>query len=124
MRDRLRKALPGHGDMIAAELPDGWNRRKTPIVVVAPDGPQRSVPGNDTELVRVTARAPDLPRARRMMTHIDGYLTTPGQGFLGFSISPATRLTAGPDSLVGGSFASCVYRVATHRKVKSHGTEA
>lgn len=125
LRDRLRDFLQDpRGELVRAALPDKWSPRDGPMVVVTESGPQPSETGTDQELVNVTVRARDLPTARKTLTTIDGFLTTPGLQFLGFSISRTrgTRPIFGPDSLVGGYFASRVYSVGTTRKVHKHGS--
>lgn len=119
LRDRLRDAIPGSGELIRAELPAGWTPRDGPVCTVVGDGPQSSARGTDRELVRVTVRSDELPWAREVMTEIDAYLTTPGLNILGFSISRTggSGLISGPDPLVGGCFASATYSVGTTRKV-------
>ena len=128
VRDKLRDVIPDGAEFVRAELPEGWTPRAGPVCTVHADGSQAAPPGTDRELVRVTVRAEDQPRARRIMTEIDAFLTTPGFHFLGFSISRnrGTGLLSGPDSLVGGYFASATYEIATSRKrkVMNHGTSS
>lgn len=121
LRNRLRQAFPKSQDLFHAELPDKWTARDGPIVTIASDGPQTSAAGTDKELVRVTCRHIDLPRARQLFTQIDAFLTSPGINTLGFSIPrrAGTGLVVGPDSLIGGYFASRVYSVGTTRKVQN-----
>lgn len=123
MRSKIKQALGASGDRVLEEIPDKWTPRDGPIITVVADGPQKSATGTDQELVRVTVRAGVLSAARKIMTDIDSYLTTPGIHLLGFSISKTrgTKLIAGPDSLVGGYFASRTYVVGTTRKVKNNG---
>lgn len=124
IRDRLRKAFRDDGERIRGSLPDKWTPAQGPTITVAADGPQRSAKGTDRELVRVTVRYLDPHTARKIMTDIDGFLTTPGIQLLGVSIirNRGTGLISGPDSLVGGYFASATYSVGTTRKVKTNGT--
>lgn len=123
MLTKIQQALGDDSTQVLDQVPDKWTPRDGPIVTVIADGQQQSVPGTDQELVRVTVRAGVLTAARKIMTDIDAYLTTPGIHLLGFSISKTrgTKLIAGPDSLVGGYFASRVYSVGTTRKVKING---
>ena len=120
---RLTDALRDDGTVVRTSVPDGWTPGDGYLVIVNGDGPQRSARGTDRELVRVTCRARDQWTARKIMQLIDSWLTTPGIQFLGLSIirSRGTGIISGPDSLVGGAFASATYSVGTTRKVVSHG---
>lgn len=127
VQDRLMDAFKDDGTMIRQRLPDKWSPRAGPVpmVTVAGDGQQVAARGTDRELVRVTVHADSQPRARKVMSVIDSFLTTPGIQFLGFSISRSggSGLISGPDSLSGGYFASATYVVGTsRRKVDTHGT--
>ena len=126
MRVRLRNALRDDGTIVRSTVQDGWTPADGYRVIVNGDGPQSSERGTDRELVRVTCRAHDQPTARKIMQAIDAWLTTPGIQFLGLSIirSRGTGIISGPDSLVGGYFASATYSVGTTRKVVSHVTPA
>ncbi|QRV71418.1 tail terminator protein [Corynebacterium phage CL31] len=118
LRTKIQQGIGDDGSKVKAELPDGWTPRDGPVITVVSDGGQRAAVGTDRELVRVTVRAGALVPARKIMTEIDSYLTTPGIHLLGFSISKTqgTPIIAGPDSLVGGYFASRVFSVGTTRK--------
>lgn len=128
IRDKLRKVLEVGSDVVRASVPNKWSplNGQFPMITVDSDGPQRSERGTDRELVRVTCRMPDLVQSRKLMGEIDAFLTTPGFHFLGVSISRSqgTGLITGPDSLLGGYFASATYSVGTTRKVKTNGFEA
>lgn len=116
VRDDLRRAIPEPG-YVRADMPAGWTPADGPRCTVQSDGTTYSGRGHTKELVRVTVHAQDGPAARRIMQDIDGYLVTPAIHRLGYSISPATGIIAGPDSRLGGWVSSATYGVTTNRKV-------
>lgn len=116
VRGRIRRAVEDPA-RVTTSLPKGWTIRQGPWVTVVSDGTPISGKGNTLETVRVTVHAKDLPTARRIMTSIDGLLLSP-INVLGMGIRAGAGIIAGPDSRVGGAYASATYQVATHRKDK------
>lgn len=118
--EKLRKAIrdafgpdlpPGK---IRDRMPDKWTPQDGPVVIVTSDGTTRA--GNPTrELVRVLVRASSALWARKLLSLIDGYLMSP-YVLIGIPRRPATGLIVGPDSRVGGFYASTTYAVDLPRK--------
>lgn len=103
---------------VRASLTPKWTRDAPPEVIVQSDGTPVATRAGTRELVRVRVQARDLPRARQLMVALDAYLLSPGL-MLGAAITAGTGIIAGPDSKVGGAYASATYNISLPRKVKS-----
>lgn len=111
---KLKQALPA-SIPARTTLPEGWTPRAGMCVTVVSDGAVSVEQAVTRELVRITARAADLPRAYKIMAAIDALLTTPST-FLGLAVHPATRMQGGSDSKIGGFYYSATYTVAVSRR--------
>lgn len=116
VRDLLRKNADDP-KMIVAHMPDRWHRGKPAVIVVESDGVSRTSRGFTKEIVRIRVQAKDGPAARKLITLVDAFLTTPSPQRFNIAIRPATGIIAGPDSRIGGWYASATYTVVSNRKV-------
>ncbi|APQ42517.1 hypothetical protein phi16_gp012 [Corynebacterium phage phi16] len=126
VRGKITQFLGDQGSRVHEIMPPKWTPRDGPIITVARDGPQSSQYPTNLELVRITARSGVLNVSQKIMTEIDAFLTTPGLHLLGFSVSKTlgTPLIAGPDSKIGGYYASRVFAIGTTRKARKNGTNS
>lgn len=76
---------------VRASLPDGWNQRDGPAVVVQSSGTPGQYRGHTAELVRITVYAASMPDARRLASLMEAHLMNPRR-VRGFAISPAVGL--------------------------------
>lgn len=126
VRSKVAEFLGDQGHLVHEIMPPKWTPRDGPIITVVSDGPQPSQSPTDVELVRITVRSGVLSFSRKVLTDIESFLTTPGLHLLGFSVSKklGTRLIAGPDSKIGGTYASRVFAISTTRKARKNGTDS
>lgn len=117
--DVLREASD-NPDFIRASLPEGWTKRKHPVCVVVNETTPRTGAA-PRQNVRVMVRARDKNQTWRLMSMIDGFLTTPSIYRWGLSLRGSTGLINTPDSKMGGWICSAVYTIQTVRKAKFNG---
>lgn len=118
VRDSLRRSgLPP--EMVRADLPEGWSKRKPLAITVVGGGTPDSRIGVTSENVEIRVRGADRNQVRKLLTQIDGYLTTPLSAGWQMQVSPASGMAVVPDSKLGGFVGLLVYRITTHRgKIK------
>lgn len=125
VRSILEQSLKGLPHGVRVAVPPRWTPRDGPAVTVVSDGTPVSERAWTRETVRVTVHAHDIYTARRIMTLIDGILTTPSIRTMGVPIKPQTGIIAAPDSRVGGFMSSATYSVSLPRistkEVIQHG---
>lgn len=118
VRDSLRRSgIPP--EIVRADLPDGWTKRKQLAVTVVGGGTPDARRGVTRENVEVRVRGADRNQVRKLLSQIDAYLSTPMAAGWQMQISPASGLAVVPDSKLGGHVGLAVYQVTTSRgKIK------
>lgn len=114
VRDSLRRGgLPR--ELVRADLPDGWSKRKPMIVTVVAGGTPDARRGVTGENVEVRVRGADRNQVRKLLSSIDAYLSTPMKRGWHFQVQPASGLAVVPDSKLGGFVGLTVYQITTSR---------
>lgn len=115
VRQLLDDSLKGLPHGVRTALPKKWTPKDGTAVTVVSDGAPVSDRAWTREVVRVTVHSRDIVSARRVMTLIDGILTTPSIRTMGLPIQPATGIIAAADSKVSGYMSSAAYTVSLPR---------
>lgn len=125
VRQLLDDSLKGLPHGVRVSLPPKWTPKDGTAVTVVSDGSPVSDRAWTREVVRVTVHSRDIVSARRLMTLIDGILTTPSIRTMGLPIKPSTGIIAAADSKVSGFMSSATYTVSLPRiamkEVIQHG---
>lgn len=115
VRDSLRRSgLPRN--MVRADLPDGWSKRKPMVVTVVGGGTPDTRRGVTGENVEVRVRGMDRNKVRKLLASIDAYMTTPMRAGWFFQVKPASGIAVVPDSKLGGFVGLAVYQITTSRR--------